>query len=81
MRVSDHALVRYLERAKGVSLDHLREELQLKVLAKAGKDATGCFVDGLWFVITNGVVVTAMTAPPYARAGNKKHVKKRRVLP
>jgi len=81
MRMSDHALVRYLERAKGISLEDMRAEIEQRIVAQAGPNATGCWVDGIWFVIKNGVVVTAQTAPPHARIGSKKRVKKRRALP
>lgn len=81
IRLSDHALVRYLERARGISLEDVRTEVEHRIVAQAGPNATGCWIDGIWFVIKNGVVVTAMTAPPHARIGTKRRVKKRRALP
>jgi hypothetical protein len=60
VRVSDHAIVRYLERIEGLGLDIIRAE----ILAIAG-DAAACGAkvlrkDGNAFIIDRGTVVTIL---------------------
>lgn len=55
--ISDHALVRYLERFVGVDVDSIRKELQKHITPKIYKGKIP-FRDGLKFVIEDGVVVT-----------------------
>lgn len=56
--VSDHALVRYLERAKGFDLEAVRQHISnvCRDAAKAG--ATCIHTEGVKFEISGGRVVT-----------------------
>jgi len=60
--ISDHAVIRYLERVKGVDIAALRAEMQSPALAVA--DDFGCPVvigkNGERLVVRNGVVVTVI---------------------
>ena len=75
VNVSDHALVRFLERAGGLDVEGLRERLTIS-LARAGAAATalgaGDFTvkaDGLAYLVCGGIVVTVLPddASPRAR--------------
>lgn len=57
-RVSDHALVRYLERTQGLDLDAVRREIGERVRRGAEIGATGVLIDGYCYVIEANVVVT-----------------------
>lgn len=65
--ISDHALIRYLERVKGVDMDAVRAEMNTPALATA--DEFGCPVvigrNGERMVIKNGVVVTVIAKGRY----------------
>ena len=60
--ISDHAVIRYLERVKGVDIAALRAEMQSPALAVA--EDFGCPVvigkNGERLVVRNGVVVTVI---------------------
>jgi hypothetical protein len=64
LKVSDHALVRFLERAGGFDLAPLRSAIQASLnRAVAAADEIGSSsykirADGLCYVIKNGVIVT-----------------------
>lgn len=67
-RVSDHALLRFIERAGGLDIEALRAELA-RSLARATTSAaligTQDFTvraDGLTYVVRNGIVVTILPA-------------------
>lgn len=67
VHVTDHALVRFLERAGGLDIEALRTSLGAS-LARAGRAAkaigAGEFAvkaDGLVYVIERGVVVTVLS--------------------
>ncbi len=75
LTVSDHALVRFLERAGGLDVEDLRGRLTLS-LARAVDAAASLGVaeftvkaDGLAYLVSSGVVVTVMPddATPQAR--------------
>lgn len=57
IQISDHALIRYLERFVGVDVDSMRKELQKYIVPKIMKGKVP-FKDGLKFVIEDGIVVT-----------------------
>ena len=61
-RVSDHALVRYLERIKGIDVEAIREEIWQQCQHAANLGATGFRVNGAFFNFHNGNVATCMTA-------------------
>lgn len=60
--ISDHAVLRYLERVKGVNIAAIRAEMDCPALATA--DEFGCPVvigkHGERMVIRNGIVVTVI---------------------
>lgn len=63
-RVSDHALVRFLDRAGGLDVEGLRARLSAglaradEAARRLGAEAYTVKVDGLVFVVRAGVVVT-----------------------
>jgi len=60
-QVSDHAVLRYLQRVKGLDVDAVREEiLTPAVHAAIRAGATRVSVEGVEFVVSDGVVTTAM---------------------
>ncbi len=60
-RVSDHAVLRWLERVHGIDVDHFRAEIlaevERSVLAMGDADAVG---DASSFVLDGSVVVTVL---------------------
>lgn len=64
VRISDHALVRWLERAHDIDLNEFRQKLA--ALAQPFLDARlkHAEVGGLWFVFDNGVLVTVTPTRP-----------------
>lgn len=83
MNVSDHALVRFIERVKGLSLDNYRAEMT--TLAEAHKgDAvlSGCYDDAALFVIEHlaerPTIVTVL--PPNFRPKKQQRQPTRTVI-
>lgn len=66
IQVSDHALLRFLERAGGIDPEPLRAQLQASLeRANAAARSVGMarysiLADGLVYVVVEGVVVTIM---------------------
>ena len=61
-RCSEHALLRYIERTRGVDVDAARSEIMtddIKVALRAG--VTAITVKGIKMVCRDGVVVTVLT--------------------
>jgi hypothetical protein len=58
VRVTDHAVLRYLERAMGLKIETVREHILQLCVAPAAFGAVCVRAEGLRFVITDGVVVT-----------------------
>jgi hypothetical protein len=58
VRVTDHAVLRYLERAMGLKIETVREHILQLCVAPAAFGAVCVRSEGLRFVITDGVVVT-----------------------
>lgn len=58
VRVTDHAVLRYLERAMGLKTETVREHILQLCVAPAAFGAVCVRAEGLRFVITDGVVVT-----------------------
>jgi hypothetical protein len=63
-RISDHALVRFIERAGGFDLNPLRAQIETSlnraftVAEKVGADSFTIRADGLLYVVKNGTLVT-----------------------
>ena len=64
VRVTDHAVLRYLERAHGLDVDAVRRHLSGKVETGARLGAVGVTIDNVKFVLEHHhleiVVVTAL---------------------
>lgn len=64
IRVTDHAVLRYLERAHGLDVDAVRRHLSGKVETGARLGAVGVTIENVKFVIEHSqieaVVVTAL---------------------
>lgn len=64
VRVSDHALLRFIERAGGLDVESVRAALQgslKRAVTAAGQVTTGEYAivaDGLMYIVVDGVVVT-----------------------
>lgn len=68
--VTDHAVLRYLERVKGMDIDAVRRDIgRLVDLACDHPDATGIVIDGWSYKLRNGHVTTVA---PRCRPGRGK---------
>jgi hypothetical protein len=56
--VSDHALVRWLERAHGIDMEFFRRKLAGEVGHAAQAGASGLVLNGLRFALDGGRVIT-----------------------
>ncbi len=69
LRISDHALVRLLERAGGVDFDPLRRALaqgldrSVRAAARLGAAEVHVVADGLLYVVVDETLVTVRPAP------------------
>lgn len=70
--VSDHAVVRYLERVAGFDIDRLRIEIGRRVEAGALVGASAVKIDGFTYRIQNGVVTTIMPSDAPLDAGAER---------
>jgi hypothetical protein len=60
-RLSDHALLRYLERVKGVDVEGARREIMTPgIIAAVKAMATSVLVNGAKFLVREGTIVTIM---------------------
>jgi len=64
VRVSDHALVRWLERSHSIDMEGLRDLLAEKLREAVEVGATGALIDGQWFVLEGGTIVTVLPKKP-----------------
>lgn len=61
-KVSDHALVRYMERKHGYNFDAMRNEILTPIVLEAIEvKAKSVLSNGLNFRIVDGIIVTIMT--------------------
>ncbi len=72
--VTDHAVLRYMERAMGLDVERVREEIARKVEAAGERQKVGLVpVDGYLFQIRDYCVVTVLYARfPKARARRRR---------
>lgn len=69
-QVSDHALLRYLERAKGFDFTAIRDKIEMAAQAVIATGASSVIIDGLHLIVeSNGVVVTAYDSRPQEYRG------------
>lgn len=65
-RVTDHALLRYLERAKGIDVESVRAGLEAQLVrtgnaaGKLGVDTYMVHYDGVTFIVRKGFVTTTL---------------------
>ncbi|MGL5166658.1 MAG: hypothetical protein ACRC9K_12300 [Afipia sp.] len=77
VRVSDHALLRFLERAGGCDVEALRTSIEgslKRAVSAAAEIGTGDLIvnaDGLQYIICDGVVVTVSANPTLSRVVRK----------
>jgi hypothetical protein len=60
--VSDHAVLRYLERISGVDVEGIRQRIWAQTRSAVGMQAKKTTVGGITFVIRNGHVITVLSA-------------------
>lgn len=78
LRVSDHALLRFLERAGGFDVEGLRGSIEgslKRAVTAAAEIGTGDLIinaDGLQYVVCRGVLVTVTDIPTRSRVVKKK---------
>lgn len=53
--VSDHAVLRYLERHGGFEIEKLRQQIAARLAPLAATGAAGIKIDGVVFIIRDGV--------------------------
>ncbi|WP_413874143.1 hypothetical protein [Albidovulum sp.] len=71
--VSDHALVRYIERVLGVDVETLRREIGRRVDRGAELGACGVEIDGWLYKLSDGTVTTVLEASrPDLRRGRQR---------
>lgn len=80
VRVSDHAVLRYLERVGGFEVEKLRAEMASRVEAVRAPNATYVRLDGVSFVVrdeSGGAVVTTVISKgkPYRPRKRRKGAK------
>ena len=61
--VTDHAVLRHLERAQGVDVEAVRREIARTVARGAERGAVGVLINGLRYVLRGGRVVTVLAGP------------------
>lgn len=59
-RVTDHAVLRYLERVRGFDVEAVRRHIAITCAAAASAGAANLKAEGVRFAIDNGAVVTVM---------------------
>ncbi|MGP9788928.1 hypothetical protein [Roseinatronobacter sp. NSM] len=60
--VSDHAVLRYLERVQGMDIERLRREIGARVDHAAALGACGIIISGFSYRIENNTVTTILRA-------------------
>ena len=60
VRVSDHAVLRYMERAMGLNVEIVREHIQTLCAGPAAFGATAVRTEGVKFEIVSGAVVSVV---------------------
>lgn len=74
-RISDHAVLRFVERALGIDVDAIRDRILTPTIRDAvSAGATAVTIEGIKFLIKDGVIVTTIDKPEKARlkSGRKR---------
>lgn len=64
VKISDHALVRWIERAHGIDMESFRETLAAVAEPYAALRVKHAEIGGLWFVFDGAVLVTVLPEKP-----------------
>lgn len=71
--VSDHALVRYIERVLNIDVEQLRREIGRRVDRGVELGATGVEIEGFLYKLSDGHVTTVLEASrPDLRCGRQR---------
>jgi hypothetical protein len=72
--VTDHALLRWIERQYGLDVEAMRDELHEMTRSSVAACAVGCPAGDLWAVIERGRVVTVVQNKPstFSRIKNRQ---------
>lgn len=62
VKVTDHAVVRYMERALGVNVEGLRRRIGRRADKAFKAGASSVTIDGLRYTVRNGALVTVSPA-------------------
>lgn len=76
VQVSDHALVRWLERVGGIDMDFFRREIAERCGDIAMSGASGAWIDEHWAVFDHGKVVTFLPDKPKTQMRHRQYAKK-----
>lgn len=68
VQITDHALVRWLERARGIDMEELREVLSDLAQPFVDVRAKHAECDGVWFVFDGEKLVTIVDTKPTTRS-------------
>jgi hypothetical protein len=71
--VTDHAIVRYLERVGGFDIDGLRHQIARRCESGASVGASSVIVEGFAFLIGDGQVITVV----HAETMKKRRIRRR----
>ena len=63
--VSDHAVLRYLQRVLGVDVDAVRRKIHADTRTASSKNATGLRVNGIVYRLKSGYVTTCFAGDPW----------------
>lgn len=72
IKVTDHALVRYLERVHGVDMDGLRKRIGRLVRSAVMHGADGVRIRGVSFRLVNNCVITVRPKRDLEKRKNRK---------
>ncbi len=67
--VSDHAVLRFMQRRHGVDIEAIRAEIRAAVETGVRYGASGVIADGVKFVLREETVVTVKNAERSTRSG------------
>ena len=62
--VTDHALVRWLERVEGLDIEKARAQIALLAEPAVSAGASGAMIGDVWFVLAGPKVITIMNERP-----------------
>jgi hypothetical protein len=75
VQVSDHAVLRYLERVGGFDIDGLRAAIAARVRDAADAGATAVLIDGCSFCLSRGPEGPVVSTTYKKQMGRKLHIK------